>query len=89
MWQDMKQQSRHSSESVTFYGERGRGQSDISLKSCGVRLLSKNTKYVCNVQQNSVVANICYVSIAIPVFACNNLRTSEQDLIVFQIDAFY
>ena len=69
-------------------GRRG-GHSDLSLKNYGLRLLSKKTKYVYNIQQNSLVANVCFVSIAVSVTACNNLRTSEQGFIVFQIDAFY
>lgn len=88
MWQDMKQQPGHSSECVTFYGGGG-GQPDLSLNNYDLRLLSKKTKYVCNIQQNSLVANVCFVSIALSVSACNNLRTSEQGFIVFQVDAFH
>jgi hypothetical protein len=52
------------------------GQSDLSLKNYGLRLLSKKTKYVCNIQQNSLFANVCFVSIAMSVSAYNNLRIS-------------
>jgi len=88
MWQDMKQQPGHSSECVTFYGGGG-GQPDLSLNNYDLRLLSKKTKYVCNIQQYSLVANVYFVSIALSVSACNNLRTSEQGFIVFQVDAFH
>ena len=89
MWQVMKQQPRHSSECVTFYGGGDGGESDLSLKNYGLRLLSKKTKYVCNIQQNSLVANVCFGSIAMSVSAYNNLRTSVQGFIVFHIDSFY
>jgi hypothetical protein len=85
----MRQQSRrHLSECLPFYVEGG-GQSDLSLKNYGLTLLSKKTKYVYNIQQNSLVANVCFVSIAMSVSAYNNKRTSAQGFIVFQIDAFY
>jgi hypothetical protein len=87
MWQDMKQQPRHSSECHILLG--GGGQSDLSLNNYGLRLLSKKTKYVCNIQQNSLVANVCFVNIAVSVSACNNSSTSEQGNIIFQVDAFH
>jgi len=83
----MKQQPRHACEFVAFYGGWG-GGSDPSLNNYGLRLLSKKTRYVCNKEQNSLVANVCFISIAMSVSACNNLRTSEQGFIVFQVDAF-
>lgn len=64
-------------------------QSDLSLKNYRLRLLSKKTKYVGDIQQNSVVANVCIDSIAMSVSVCNNLRTSEKGFLVFQLDAFY
>ena len=50
------------------------GQSDLSLKNYGLRLLSKKTKYVCNIQQNSLVANVCFGSIAHVCFCIQQLE---------------
>lgn len=60
------------SVSHLMVGEDG-GQSDLSLKNYGLRLLSKKPKYVCDIQQNLLVANVYFVSIAMSVSAYNNL----------------
>jgi hypothetical protein len=55
----------------------GSEQSAFGLQNYVLSLYSKKTKFSCNTEQKSLFANVCLISLAISISACNNLRTTE------------